>query len=157
MNASKHGRPWLTVCATYHPDVLTFNAMMYNPIIFLPTTAAAMAMGRLFIDYQRELAGGTNWVVARIHAVLSHAPLAGSSVHHVRPSTHRFGPFVHTRVHSLVHWSIPSSITSTRPSTAPHRCKPSPPSHTRDKVSSLPLTPSMSEPQYETLTLVYTV
>ena len=85
MKASKHGRPWLTVCATYHPDVLTFNAMMYNPIIFLPTTAAAMAMGRLFIDYQRELAGGTNWAVAQIHAFLSHAPLAGS-YRHIRQS-----------------------------------------------------------------------
>jgi hypothetical protein len=67
-----------SVCATWHPDVLTFNAMMYNPLIFLPTTAAAMAMGRLFIDYQRELAGGNNWAVARVHG-------RGLSLAHNRP------------------------------------------------------------------------
>lgn len=66
------------VCTAYHPDILAFNVMMYNPLLFLPTTAAAMALGRLYVEYQRELAKGQDAAraVQWLHAVALHAPAA---------------------------------------------------------------------------------
>ena len=72
------------VCSRFQPDWLPFNVLNYNPILFLPTTVAAMATGRMFVGFQAALTaetgggggGGGSGVAARVSAVMARTPVA---------------------------------------------------------------------------------